>query len=229
MIEGLRHILYPEVCVACRALLRTGEQLVCGSCLDGFSPYPGTAAGGDALKRVVRDHFGQEDVPAGAWCLYPYRGSGRLHDAMHSLKYEGIFPLGRLFGRKLGELVASSGPTGFDGIVPVPLHRLKLVERTYNQAGKIAEGVAEVLGIPLLPKVIVRRRYTDTQTGLTSSARRLNLHGAFGPGSQPCPPRVLVVDDVVTTGATMTAAAGVLRGCGASLVSFAAVALTEKI
>ena len=227
MIEGLRHILYPEVCVACRALLRTGEDLVCKSCLAEFSPYQSPTVGGEALKRVVRDHFGPEELPAEAWCIYPYREGGRLHDAMHSLKYEGIFPLGRLFGRKLGALVAASGRMDLDGIVPVPLHRLKLIERTYNQAEKVAEGVSEVLGIPVLSRTLVRRRYTDSQTGLSSTARRKNVLGAFGPGRQPCPPRVLVVDDVVTTGATMVAAAGVLRGSGASSVSFAAVALTE--
>jgi ComF family protein len=228
MIEGLRHILYPEVCVACRALLRTGESFVCASCLAEFSPFQGPVAGGEALKRAVREHFGSQDVPSEAWCLYPYRGGGRLHDAMHSLKYEGIFPLGHLFGRRLGELVASSGRGDFDGIVPVPLHRLKRIERTYNQAEKVAEGVSEVLGIPVLARALVRGRYTDSQTGLSSTARRKNVQGAFGPGRQPCPPRVLLVDDVVTTGATMAAAAGALRGSGASVVALAAVALTEK-
>ncbi|NTV02912.1 MAG: ComF family protein [Chlorobiaceae bacterium] len=228
MIEGLRHILFPEVCVACRALLNSGEHLVCRSCFTEFAPYPGPAAGGEALKRVIQDHFGQAELPAEAWCLYPYRGSGRLHEAMHSLKYEGIFPLGNLFGRKLGELVAASRRVGFDAIVPVPLHRLKLVERTYNQSEKIAEGLSEVLGIPVVKHALVRMRYTGSQTGLSSTARRKNVQAAFGPGRQPSPARVLVVDDVVTTGATMVAAAGVLRGSGALSVSFAAVAITEK-
>ena len=228
MIEGLRQILFPEVCVACRSLLDTGERLICSSCLTEFSPYGDPSVGGEALRRVVREHFGQAEAPSDAWCLYPYRGSGRLHDAMHSLKYEGIFPLGQLFGRKLGELVASSGRAAFDGIVPVPLHQLKRIERTYNQAEKIAEGISEVLGIPVVTGALVRRRFTGSQTGLSSTARRKNVQGAFGPGRQPCPPRVLIVDDVVTTGATITAAADVLRDAGASSVAVAAVALTEK-
>ena len=228
MIEGLQHILYPEVCVACRALLRNGEALVCASCLAEFSPYPGPDAGGEALRRAMLEHFGPEALPDGSWCLYPYRGAGPLHDTMHALKYEGLFPVGRLFGRKLGALIAASGEARFDAIVPVPLHRLKRVERSYNQAEQIAEGVSEVLGTPVMARTLIRKRYTGSQTGLTSRARRKNVEGAFGRGRQPCPPRVLVVDDVVTTGATMAAAAAALRDSGAASLSFAAVALTEK-
>lgn len=229
MIEGFRHILFPDVCVACGRLLDPGEQYVCAGCLTEFSPYPGSGAGGDALKRLVREHFGEDAVPSEAWCLYPYRANGRLHEAIHALKYEGIFPLGHLFGRRLGELVASGcGQVAFDGIVPVPLHSLKRIERSYNQSGKIAEGIASLLGVPLMEEVIVRQRYTGSQTGLTSAARKRNVHRAFRPGRMACPSRVLLVDDVVTTGATLTAAASVLLDSGAASVAFAAVALTEK-
>ena len=229
MIEGFRHILFPEVCVACTTLLDAGEKLICVECLAEFSPFPDAASGGEALKRLVREHFGQEEVPADAWCLYPFRHRGRLHDAIHALKYEGIFPLGTFFGCKLGELIVAAGDHAqFDGIVPVPLHSLKGIERTYNQAGTIAEGISGLLGVPVLEGVLVRQRYTGSQTGLTSTARRRNVQGAFRPGRAKCPPRVLLVDDVVTTGATLTAAAAVLRASGASSVSFAAVALTEK-
>lgn len=227
MIEGLRHILYPEVCVACRSLLQPGEAFICPSCFTEFSPYPGTEAGGSALRRAIRDHFGEEAAPAEAWSLYPYRHSGRLHDAMHALKYEGIFHLGALFGRRLGELVRSSG-AAFDAIVPVPLHSLKLIERTYNQSHEIAEGIAAVLGIPVLDRVIVRQKSTGSQTGLSSAARRKNVQDAFRPGRIASPQRVLLVDDVVTTGATMVSAASVLLENGASSVAFASVALTEK-
>jgi predicted amidophosphoribosyltransferase len=229
MIEGLRHLLFPEVCVVCRKLLRDGEEYICPECFGEFNPFPLSDAGGEALKRVVATHFGHQAVPEEAWCLYPYHSGGNLHDAMHALKYGGIFPLGTLFGRLLGSVIAASGrPVGFDGIVPVPLHSLKNVERTYNQAEKIAEGVSGVLGTPLLPGVVERCRYTSSQTGLTSKARSRNMAGAFRPGRRRCPDRVLLVDDVLTTGATLVSAAGALRDAGASSVAFAVVALTGK-
>ena len=229
MIEGLRHLLFPEVCVVCRKLLGDGEEHICPACFGEFNPFPCSDAGGNALKRVVEAHFGPPAVPDEAWCLYPYRSGGKLHDAMHALKYGGLFPIGTLFGRRLGSAIVATGrPADFDGIVPVPLHGLKSVERTYNQAEKIAEGVAEVLGVPLLQGVLERCRYTSSQTGLTSRARSRNTAGAFRPGRKRCPDRVLLVDDVLTTGATMVSAAGALRDAGASTVAFAVVALTEK-
>lgn len=227
MIEGLRHILFPEVCVACNKLLEPGERFVCSECFVEFGPFHGVEAGGEALRRVVRDHYGSDAAPQAAWSLYPYRHRGRLHDAMHALKYDGIRPLGALFGRKLGGLIETSGAV-FDAIVPVPLHRLKAVERTYNQSREIAEGAAEVLGVPVIDQVLVRHRFTGSQTGLSSAARRKNVQDAFRPGRAASPSRVLLVDDVVTTGATMVSAAAVLMASGATSVAFASIAVTEK-
>jgi ComF family protein len=226
MIEGLRHLLFPEVCVACGKLLDQGEEQICTECFTAFDPFPGVEAGGEALRRLVRGHFGAGAEPDEAWCLYPYRHGGRLHDALHGLKYGGLYPLGALFGRKLAGLVAGS-PRSFDAVVPVPLHALKKIERTYNQSEKIAEGVAGVLGLPVLGRALVRHRFTDSQTGLDARSRSRNVRDAFSAGPIPAPRRVLLVDDVVTTGATLVAAATALKRHGAASVAFATVALTE--
>ncbi|NTU57310.1 MAG: ComF family protein [Chlorobiaceae bacterium] len=228
MIEGLRHILFPEVCVVCRKLLEKGEHQICSTCFGDFNRYPRADAGGNALRKTILSHFGLSAVPAEAWCLYPYHRNGKLHDAMHALKYEGIFPLGTLFGRKLGELIQSTGKGAFDSIVPVPLHSLKRIERSYNQSEKIAGGVAEVLGSPLSTMCVERSIFTGSQTGLTLAARRKNMDGAFRPGRNSIKGRVLLVDDVLTTGATMVAAATTLLETGAESVAFAVVAFTEK-
>jgi len=229
MIEGFRHLLFPEVCVVCNRLLEKEEQQICSGCFSEFNPFPTSEAGGNALKLAVSDHFGARAVPSDAWCIYPFHRRGKLHEAMHALKYGGLFPLGTLFGRKLGELIRSGKPTEpFDAIVPVPLHSLKRIERSYNQAEKIAEGIAGVLGSPLSGRCVERCSYTGSQTGLTLTARRQNMAGAFRPGRDACKGRVLLVDDVLTTGATMVAAAEALLESGAESVAFAVVAFTEK-
>lgn len=229
MLEGLTHLLFPEVCTLCQKPLDKGEEPICAGCFNEFNPFPGALAGSAALKNTVQDHFGEKATPSAAWCLYPYRSSGKLHEAMHSMKYGGLFPLGELFGRQLGELVRQGGDhASFDAIVPVPLHHLKRIERTYNQSEAIARGMAGVLGLPVVTKCLERCLYTGSQTGLGLNARRENMAGAFRPGGERCPARVILVDDVLTTGATMVAAAEALKAAGTVEVAFATVALTEK-
>jgi predicted amidophosphoribosyltransferase len=229
MLEGLAHLLFPAVCILCRKPLEKGEEHICAGCFDEFDPFPGALAGGVVLQSTVRGHFDEHAVPSSAWCLYPYQSSGSLHEAMHSLKYGGLFPLGELFGKKLGEIVRQGGDSvAFDAIVPVPLHRLKRIERSYNQSEAIAGGMAGVLGLPVATEYLERCLYTGTQTGLGMEARRENMAGAFRPGRKRSPARVLLVDDVLTTGATMVAAAKALKAAGAVEVAFAAIAVTEK-
>jgi ComF family protein len=229
MIEGLGHLLFPAVCTLCRKPLEKDETAICKECFAEFNPFPGALAGGEALIRTVRDHFGLSALPVRAWALYPYRSAGRLHEAMHALKYGGLFPLGTLFGRRLGELIRLGGyQEEIEAIVPVPLHPLKRIERSFNQAEMIADGIAGVLGLPVTTKCLERCVHTASQTGLGLKERRENMAGAFRSGRQRCAGRVLLVDDVLTTGATMVAAAEALKESGAGEVAIAVVALTAK-
>lgn len=229
MIDGLAHLLFPRVCIVCRKLLDPEESHICQACFIRFSPYPDPLAGGLALVRTISEHFGERVHLSSAWALYPYHSKGPLHDALHAMKYGGLFPLGTLFGKRLGELVRSqNGQDSFDMIVPVPLHPLKRIERSYNQAEAIADGIAGVIGRPVARRVVERCVATSSQTGLSLKERQRNMQGAFRPGAVASPGRVLLVDDVLTTGATMVAAASALKDAGASEVVFAVVALTEK-
>jgi ComF family protein len=229
MIDELLHLVFPNVCIVCSNQLSGQERCFCSSCFRDFDPFPGPDAGGNALKRTLAGHFGSAFLPEAAWCRYTFHKNGKLQKAIHSLKYEGIFPVGIIFGRELGETIAASPEADvIDAVVPVPLHRLKKIERSYNQAEKIAEGIAAVLKRPVMNGVIERKKYTGSQTGLSLKERRHNLEGAFTSGRKPCPRRVLLVDDVLTTGATVTAAAEALFNNGAETVFLAAVALAEK-
>ncbi len=116
-------------------------------------------------------------------------------------------------------MLAAAGPYGglVDAVVPVPLHRRRLAERGFNQAVLLARPLARALGVPLLVGRLVRVRPTRPQVGLEADARRDNVRGAFAMRGE-VPRRVLLVDDVRTTGATLGEAARVLAGSGGTEV-----------
>jgi ComF family protein len=161
-----------------------------------------------------------------------------LRDLIHLLKFQQVRPAAAVLGRMLAETIANleqTMPAGTILVVPVPLHRRKRAQRGFNQAETIARGALKQLSHPrrfaLCTGVLVRRRETGSQIGLTRHQRRENLRGAFAVSD---PTRILnrdilLVDDVYTTGTTASECARVLRRAGAARVWVATVARTLKI
>lgn len=147
---------------------------------------------------------------------YPEPGPGGLDPSPAAACAELVR---RAAGRAAGALGA------VEGVVPVPLHRRRLVQRGMNPATELARAAARHLGCPVDPMALERRRNTPSQTGLPRRARLANVRGAFR-ARHPVPERVLLVDDVVTTGATLEAAAAALRAAGARVVAAACAART---
>jgi ComF family protein len=149
---------------------------------------------------------------------------GTLRGAVHRLKYDRsprmAGPLGRLLA---AQLVAPCPPV--DALIPIPLHRDRMRERGYNQAEALARELAQAWHVPLIADGLIRERMTAQQASLKASERAENMRGAFGwlPG-QPAPMRVLLIDDVLTTGATMGACAEALRQAGSGWVGGVALA-----
>lgn len=229
MREHLLHLLFPHVCLLCRKQLLPGEEHCCSSCQAEFDPFSTPLAAEELLRQTIFSHYSESFPFERGWCRYQFHRKSPLKQVLHAMKYEGLFNLGKYFGRQLGEWILSEGGAGdIDCIVPVPLHPLKKIERSYNQSEKIAEGIAEAIGKPLNPELLQRKRYTVSQTGLSLAARKKNPEGAFLAAKSVAGRRVLLVDDVITTGATMAAAASALRQGGAAAVSLAAVALAAK-
>jgi ComF family protein len=150
-----------------------------------------------------------------------------LRELLHLFKYNQVRPL----ARPLGALVARAIPREhrFDLIVPMPLHWRKRWTRGYNQSQLLAKEVARRWGVPV-GEVVRRVKATAPQAGLSNSKRRLNVSGAFRirKGASIKGLRVLLIDDVLTTGATASACAKVLKHAGASHVAVAAVARTDR-
>ena len=201
---------------------------MCGERL--FSPY---AVEGEARCGLCR----RVEPPFARAAAYGSYESG-LRELIHLLKYGGVRPAASVLGRMLAEAIATlelEFPAGAVAVVPVPLHRTKLRQRGFNQAELIARAALKIKRsgdrLHLCAGVLERKRETASQIGLTSHQRRENLRGAFGVVQLEVVKgrEVLVVDDVYTTGATVSECARVLLRAGATKVWVATVARTLKI
>ncbi len=163
---------------------------------------------------------------------------GGLRDLIHLLKYQQVRPAAAVLGRMLAETLAGLEtilPPGSIAVVPVPLHARKRAQRGFNQSDLIARAALKQLARPerfqISTDVLVRRRETGSQIGLTRHQRRENLRGAFSviAPAQLAKRDVLLVDDVYTTGTTASECARVLRRAGANRVWVVTVARTLKV
>jgi ComF family protein len=247
--ESLFAVLFPSDCRICGLALTNISRLpVCQECLDGIHPLTGKVCS-ICGERVLSPHL-LYDVEGALLCRLchavepPFAKAvayGRyeegLRDLIHLLKYGGVRPAANILGRMLAEAIVLLDPViGKEPIatIPVPLHASKRRERGFNQAELIARAALKLNSatgrLHLVDNVLERRRETKSQIGMTPHQRRENMRGAFAV-TRPDPVagrEVLLVDDVYTTGATVSECARVLRRAGASRVWVATVARTPK-
>ncbi len=215
----------PPLCNACDALLSKGETIICRACRSAIVPADEwDDAYRDALARLDPGETVADFVAA-----WYFERDSPLRPLMHRLKYGGMTVIGEEFGRVLGERIRDAGWGESGVIVPLPLHPSRMRERGFDQCACIAGGVAAVTGRPVDARLIRRVRFTASQTTLGHGERRENVRGAFAlrPRAAVGGMTVLLVDDVVTTGATMRSCASALRGAGARSVIACAVAIAR--
>jgi ComF family protein len=159
------------------------------------------------------------------YCVGAYEG--RLRDLIHLFKYEGMERL----GKPLGTFLRTGYPreVAFDSLVPMPIHRRRMRERGFNQAEVLANQLKSISGLSV-EKLIERRKYTVKQAGLSGKERRKNVSDAFHVSSAPRVhgKRILLIDDVLTTGASANACALSLKRAGASYVAILALARADR-
>jgi ComF family protein len=187
---------------------------------------------GDPLYEEAQRRLTEDGTCDRLVSLFPFEKGAPLQSLLHELKYHGGTGIGLWLGRQLGLAVASAlDPRRFSGCLPVPLHRVRRRERGYNQSVLLCRGVAAESGVQLCGSLLRRTRVTPSQTALDVEERAANVEGAFaasrGARGKIAGRSFLLVDDVLTTGATMRACAAVLKRSGAEQVVACAVALAS--
>ena len=223
---ALVHRLFPVTCYLC---LDPGQRPALDLCVDCEADFPrnnpacvicaAAVAEGNAICRRCSRRGRAFDA-----AFAPYRYEFPLPELIHRMKYRSVLPITRILGCVLGRRLAERGALQVDAIVPVPLSPKREYRRGYNQAREIAVFAGRELDLPVHDRLARRIRETAEQTGLSAGARRRNLRGAFTIETGDVPSRVAIVDDVLTTGATVEALALALRGAGCRHIEVWAVA-----
>ena len=225
LLADLLGLFFPQACLACTESLVPGESYLCTTCRAEL-PYTDYHRLPPADNPLGRRFWGK--VPVAHTLSYlRFMRHGRVQVLLHQLKYRGQQRVGRALGQLYGAELAGAGfgPT-FEVVVPVPLHPRKLARRGFNQADAFAEGLAQSLPCDRAGTALRRTTHTPSQTRKSRAERWRNVATVFEV-AQPAAiagRHVLLVDDVLTTGATLEACAAALLAAGARAVSIATIA-----
>ncbi len=218
-------LFFPELCPACGGGLVKNESVVCTECRFQL-PYTNSHLQLD--NPIARQFWGRFPFVYAIACLYFYKNS-KVQKLIHQLKYNhkpevGLW-LGQTYGSQIRDFISVDPP---DIIVPVPLHKSRERKRGYNQSERIANGLSAVLDIPVDSESLLRNLATNTQTKKSRFFRSENMTNAFGIAKPENleGKHLLIVDDVITTGATVEACALTLLTVPGVRVSIASIAFT---
>ncbi len=224
--NDLLNLFFPKVCQACGQSLLEQEKVMCFSCL---YKLPKTSYHLHDENPVSRVFWGRADIYAASSFLFFSKG-GKVQHLIHSLKYKGQQETGVYLGKLFGlDLLQSDLFKDVDLVVPVPLHPKKQNERGFNQSDCIAEGLGEAMNIPVVVDNLVRKVHTSSQTKKSRNSRWDNVKDVFALLDPTAfeNKHILLVDDVLTTGATLESCAQTLLKIPGTKVNVATLAYAQ--
>ncbi len=215
----------PRLCISCKINLLPTENVLCKTCTSQLTFAPDSLIKTEYNRKFKKNQLINDFIP-----LYIFQENSVIQDVIHSLKYEHRYQIGNYLGNLIAhhkkEKILLWKP---DLVIPIPLHKLKQAERGFNQAARISSGVGETLKIKVDNGIVKRKRFTRTQTKLTLKEREKNIQNAFEIVKKEVVKNknVILIDDVITTGATVSECARVLLENGANNVYALSVAIAE--
>ncbi len=228
MIKGLTALLdffIPRICPACNCKLTLSEQAICSICISKFK-----RVSAERLKHEFERKFANDNFISGYFSIFIFEKDKEIQHLLHSLKYNGNFGAGKFLGETLAQEMKNIVINwNINSVIPIPLHRLKKIERGYNQSYFIAKSFCKSLKLSLDEKSTKRIKYTTSQTALSLIERKANIENAFAvkKGKKIAGKNILLIDDVITTGATTSECAKALIGAGANKIFAASIALAD--
>jgi len=221
-------LIYPRLCYACGNSLFLNEEILCTRCQMSL---PLTGSHLTAENPVSKVFWGRMTVEAAA-ARYFFRKGNNIQHLLHNLKYRNVPEIGIFIGRMYGtELMENEVFRSVDVIIPVPLHKDKQKKRGYNQAGVFARGLGLGMHKPVDEVSLYRTYFTESQTRKSRFSRWENVKMVFAvkEGSQLEGKHILLVDDVITTGATLEGCASKLMDLPDVKISIAAIAVAARV
>ena len=217
MKDSLLHFLFPHTCCGCGTDILPEDSTLCLHCLHAL---PETCFEWHPSNPAEKMFWGRLPLQS-AGATYYFTKESLVQHLMHQLKYKGNKELGIQLGMLMGDALKKSGRFPADALIPLPLFPAKEKRRGYNQATVLCEGISATMHIPVWDQVVKRPEHTETQTKKGRVERWKNMEGKFIVHDPALlqNKRLLLVDDVVTTGAT-------LESCGAELLKIPGVQLS---
>lgn len=226
MLNDFLALFYPRNCIACGNSLYKHEDEVCNDCYLNMPKLPLLSA-----KNPVEQIFYGRVQLVCAYSFYIFQKKGRVQKLLHAIKYKGNKELAVLLGKWFAnDLLQHELIKNADYIIPVPLHDKKKKMRGYNQSEEFAKGIAQVLDVPCTNTFLLRREFTTTQTKKSKYERWENVEDVFelSQTHELSEKHIILVDDVITTGATIEACCRILNTIDGIKISVLSIAFAER-
>ncbi len=226
MLRDLAYLFFPIYCAACDSPLHRNEKVMCTSCRHELPLGNFHNVNAKKIEKVFYGRIKIEKVTS----LLIYQKDGIVQNLIHNLKYRGRQEIGKELGKWLGdEMLESTQYIGVNAVIPVPLHKKRLRERGYNQVEKFGIEIAKKLDTKYIDSVLKKKSYNNKQSKREKQARWTNTAETFEIENQSLleNKHILLVDDIITTGATIEACVRVLKSIPGIKISVASMAITE--
>ncbi|WNH13680.1 ComF family protein [Thalassobellus suaedae] len=224
MLKSILNLFFPKVCYACHNLLNDNEDTICIDCRHDLPITNIHFEDNDTIKKVL---YGRANIENGT-ALFRFEKKGLIQQLIHNLKYKGYEHIGFVLGNWLGgELKTLETYKDIDVVIPVPLHDKKLKKRGYNQVSKFGQQISEALNIDYKDDVLIKITNTKSQTNKSRFSRWTNTDELFALKNMKTidNKHILLVDDIITTGATLEACISVLNQAKNIKISIATMAI----